>query len=242
MSCDQHDEDALATRGAWNGETGEVIHYYVRMVDVVTQCPSEHELSDEVLERNPNATDLISKEAQVSLNATGLPMLGPIASSALEHWAALLRWVTGFHPICREARIGSASGWQTYLHDVESDRPVWTTGGTFVIRGVHAISPEEWQRVQQLASEGKEPPMHVVLLGDAQHCIDVGDYRRALVDLSVACEVYLRSLVINSLPFGVLEEVTRVIEEANINSVRLSPFPGTSHRGIAARVQEVDQG
>jgi hypothetical protein len=67
--------------------------------------------------------------------------------------------------------------------------------------------------------------MHAMLLADAKHCIDVGDHRRALVDLSVACEVYLRTTVLNALPPGLLEEAVRLIEEANINQFLAHMFP-----------------
>jgi len=221
---DSHDEDALATRGAWNSKTGETLYFDIRAVDVITVCQSEVALSDAVLTKHPNAYELIDKGTQTVLNSIA-GTAAVLASSAFEYWISLLRWVTGFHRIGREVRVGSESGWSTYLHDSATEKPVWIEGQTIVVQGVHAVTADQWQRVHSHALAGDEPPMHIVLLNDAKHCTDVGDYRRALVDLSIACEVYLRTVVINSLPSGVLEEAIRLIEEANINQFVAHLFP-----------------
>ena len=65
----------------------------------------------------------------------------------------------------------------------------------------------------------------IVLLQDAKHCIDVDDFRRALVDLCMACEVFLRSTVVDALPLGVQEDAVRLIEEANINQFISHLYP-----------------
>lgn len=221
---DQRDDDALATRGAWNGKTGETICYYVRAVDVTTTCNPAVDLPDGVLTKHPNAYELIEKGTQAKLDSIAKSS-AEVASSAFEYWISLLRWVTGFHRIGREVRVGCESGWSTYLHDSDTDKPVWIQGQTLVIQGVHTVTVDEWQRLNSHSAVGDQPPMHTVLLDDAKHCIDVGDYRRALVDLSVACEVYLRTVVLGSLPPGVLEEAVRLIEEANINQYVSHMFP-----------------
>jgi hypothetical protein len=221
---DQHNDDALAVRGAWNSKTGEAIYFHIRAVDVVTTCQPEIDLPDAVLQRQPNAYDLIDKGNQARLNAIA-GEAADVASSAFEYWISLIRWVTGVHGVGRELRVGYTSGWSTYLHDCATDKPVWAGSATIVVHGVHSISDEEWRRVQAHAAARLEPPLHANLLADAKHCIDVGDYRRALVDLSVACEVYLRTAVLDALPPGVLAEAVRVIEEANINQFVSHLFP-----------------
>lgn len=225
---DQHDEDALATRGAWNGNTGETLYFHVHAVDVLATSRSEVDLPEGVFAQHPNAYDLIQKDAQATLNEIAGEAT-TVASAAFDYWIALARWVTGFHRIGREARVGSETGWSTYLHDRATDKPVWIQSMVIAVQGVHTVTADEWQSMLSHALAGREVPMHIVLLGDAEHCIDVGDYRRALVDLSVACEVYLRTSVLDSLPDGVLEPAVRVIEEANINQFVAHMFPALLH-------------
>ena len=67
--------------------------------------------------------------------------------------------------------------------------------------------------------------MHFILLSESRHNADLGDLRRAIVDVSVACEVYLRSSVLGALPSGILAEAVMQIENANINQFVSHMFP-----------------
>ena len=221
---DSHDENALAHRGAWNSKTGEAIYYVIHMVDVLTTCASEVELPPEVLIKHPNAYELIDKTTQDSLNLIANETEA-VAVSGFEYWVSLLRWVTGSYSICRATRVGSSSGWSTYLHDSLTEKPVWIASQTFVVHGYRTVTGGDWARVQQLSAIAEEPPIYAVLHGDALDCLEFGDYRRALVDLSVACEVFLRTYVLRSLPAGVPVKVMRLIEEANINQFVSHLFP-----------------
>lgn len=221
---DRFDERALASPGAENARTGEVLHYYVHAVDVTTDCQAEVALPEVVLQRTPNAFDHIEASMQDRLNAIS-GKASANASSAFEYWIGLVRWLTGFHRIGRELRVGNDSGWGTYLQDRATAKPVWRPGMTVSIARAEVVTANHWQKVQLHAASGEDPPMHLTLLADAKHCIDLGDYRRALVDLSIACEVYLRTTVLNALPEGVLAEAIRLIEEANINQFVTHMFP-----------------
>lgn len=218
------DENALADRGAWDANTGEAIYYVIRKVDVLVTCAPLVELPPEVLLQHPNAYDLIDNKTQTSLNSISKEA-EVVAVSGFNYWVSLLRWVTGSHSICREARVGSSSGWSTYLHDCLTEKPVWIATQTIVVKGFRTVTGADWARIQQLSATEREPPIYQVLLGDALDCIEFGDYRRALVDLSVACEVFLRTHVLRSLPAGVMEEAMRLIEEANINQFVSHLFP-----------------
>lgn len=221
---DIHDDNALATRGAWNSNSGEVLHYIVRAVDVHVDANSDISVPAEVLQRRPNAYELIPSGIQEELKQTATKCT-ECADSAIEYWVSLLRWVSGSHRICRDARVGNSSGWATYLADSATGSDVWTHGQTFVISGYATVTERAWAKVNELAVAGVDPPIYAVLLGDALDCVDNGDFRRALVDLSVSCEVFLRTRVIASLPPGTSPQVTRMIEEANINQLVVRLFP-----------------
>jgi hypothetical protein len=220
---DSHDELAVASCNCWN-QAGEPVYYRIHAVDVTTTCPTEAALPDAVLNQAPNAYKLLDEDTQKKLDGI-VDAVVPTALSAFEYWASLLRWVTGFHLICREYRAGSASGWSSYLQETDSQKSVWIGRTTIFYEVVHRLSPEEWLRIQSHAEAGERPPMHIVLFHDARHCIEVGDFRRALVDLSVACEVYLRTTAVEALPTGVPLEAIRIIEDANINQFVSHLFP-----------------
>lgn len=219
-----HDEDARACRGAWNSNTGETIYFFIRSVDVCVEVSTEVAVPSEVLERNPNAYELISDEQQKTLNSIAEGCAAQ-SRSAFEYWVSLLRWVSGTHEICRHVRVGNESGWSTYLLDADTKKEVWIRSQTIVLGSCRTVTEAVWEKVSQLALAGESPPIYSILYGDALDCIDVADYRRALVDLSVACEVFLRSRVIASLPTGTSDQVSRLIEETNINQLVAHLFP-----------------
>ena len=54
---------------------------------------------------------------------------------------------------------------------------------------------------------------------DAVEHIRLGDLQRAAVDMAVACECYLRTLVTNSLPIGLKKSLGDYVDDANIRIV-----------------------
>ena len=221
---DAHDEDARACRGAWNINTGETIYFVIRSVDVCVEATTEVPVTSEVLDRHPNAYELISDEQQNTLNLI-VEACSAQSQAAFEYWISLLRWISGSHKICRHVSVGNSSGWSTYLLDAATEKKVWIHSQTIVVEGYRTITDAVWEKVSQLALARESPPIYSILYGDALDCIDDADYRRALVDLSVACEVFLRSRVIASLPSGTSDQVSRLIEEANINQLVAHLFP-----------------
>lgn len=219
-----HDEQALAVKGSWKAVTNEVIYYEIRAVDVTVEIVDEVDISSEVLNRNPNAIDIINADTQNKLDSLANDY-GQVSKIAFEYWVSLLRYVSDSHQICRDLSIGRESGWSTYLMEVNSSKEVWASGTTLLIYKDELITEKIWEKVCELAEKNKIPPLHTTLLSDALDCIDNSDYRRALVDLCVSCEVFLRGCVIANLPKDTSEQVTRVIEEANINQFVSHLFP-----------------
>lgn len=83
-------ESARTCRGAWNDNTGETIYFVIRSVDVCVEAQPEVVLSNEVLERHPNAYELISGEQQKTLNLVA-DRCSTQAQEAFEYWVSLLR-------------------------------------------------------------------------------------------------------------------------------------------------------
>lgn len=224
MDSVKDSDDSCATKGAYRASTGEVIYYHIHNVDVLTECPSEIELPDIVLTKNANAYDEIDKDKQAALDSI-ITTARASAVSTFEYWISLLRWINGSPSIGREERVGNESGWGTRLYDRETRKVVWLEGMYIEVEGVNEVTTQHWVQVQANAKCQNRPPMHVSLLHDAIHCMHVGDYRRAIVDLSIACEVYLRTTIVMSLPVGVQTQAMRLIEEANINQFVSQLFP-----------------
>ncbi|KAF5428874.1 hypothetical protein C5S36_16215, partial [Candidatus Methanophagaceae archaeon] len=146
-----------------------------------------------------------------------------IAEKAFEYWIRIVRWV------CDDSRIGRDKvenyriGWSTALIDAESDTRVWLFGPTFYALGYKTLSVEEWQEIQ--SKLGSQPPIYVEFKHDAEENIRLGDYRRSLVDLAIACEIFLRFAVLQRIPVELNTKQTADIEEANVRQYIEKFFP-----------------
>lgn len=219
-----HDDEGLAVKGSWKADTNEVIYYGIKSVDVTVEVADEMDISNEVLKRNPNAVDIIDTDSQTTLDSLAKEY-GEISKIAFEYWVSLLRYASRSHRICRNISIGSESGWSEYLMEADSGKRIWVSGLDVIIYKEEVITDQIWEKVCKYAEINKIPPLHLTLLSDALDCIDNSDYKRALVDLCVSCEVFLRGSVITNLPKDTSEQVKRVIEEANINQFVSHLFP-----------------
>jgi DNA polymerase III delta prime subunit len=90
-----------------------------------------------------------------------------------------------------------------------------------------AVSLQEWQDIQQKLSTQSYPPTYIEHKHDAEEYIELGDYRRALVDLATACELFLRTVVLRSLPDGLGPNLREAIEQDNISQYFNRFFPKT---------------
>lgn len=221
---EKSDEFRKAEFNTWNSKTGEPIYYVIRLVDVLVDDVQDIELPSEILNRHPKAIDLVNKDQERELDSA-VTRCGVKAEAAFNYWISLLRWVSDAHRIGRYARVDNSSGWSTNLIDQVSERRVWLGTVCFAVEPETPITKEAWLRVCELAFRGISPPIYSELYHDALDCIDAGDYRRALIDLSVSCEVFLRSCVLDTLPSDLSESARNLIELANVSQYFSHLFP-----------------
>jgi len=227
-SIDQVDRgkgyDEVASVGARRAVDNEPLEFNIHKVDVEVSIPIIVSVPSEVLDRPANAYDLFSDEEQNRLNKVA-EQHQSIAEKAFEYWIRVTRWV------CDDSRIGRdrvedfRSGWSTYLIDVERNTKVWIQGHVFYVSKYKTLKPEEWQEIQLRLSNGSQPPIYVELKHDAEENMRLGDYRRSLVDMAMACETFLRFAVLQKLPVELNIKLAAYIEEGNISQYISKFFP-----------------
>jgi hypothetical protein len=194
----------------------EPLEFHIHKVDVEVSIPNIVSVPAEALDRPPNAYDLFSDEEQKRLSKIA-EQHQSVAEKAFEYWIRVTRWV------CDDSRIGQdqvedfRSGWGTYLIDTERNTGIWTPGHTIYVSKYKSLNLEEWREIQSKLSENSQPPIYVELKYDAEEHIRLGDYRRSLIDMAIACETFLRISVLQSLPKDLNPKLSVYIEEANIN-------------------------
>ena len=208
----------VASVGTRRAADNEPLEFYIHMVDVEVSIPGTLSIPSELLNRPPNTPEVLKLDKVAEQYQL-------IAENAFEYWIRIVRWV------CDDSRIGQnkvenyRSGWGTDLIDAECDTEVWAPVQRFYALGYKVLSVEEWKEIQSKLSLGSQPPIHVEFRYDAEENIRLGDYRRSLVDMAIACELFLRFAVLQRLPRELNTKLTAYIEKANISQYIDHFFP-----------------
>jgi len=79
--------------------------------------------------------------------------------------------------------------------------------------------------VSDALEDGLKPPVFNDLMFDGEEHLKTGDLQRAVVDLAVACESFMRIMVMQQLPDNLSDALRKYIDEANIRQVLNHFFP-----------------
>lgn len=225
------EEEERATRAtvfSWRENEGDKIPLEVAIesVDVTIQSIEDVTIPKEALDNPPKLYDLFSEQQQEHLNNLA-SRYGTIAEEAFDLWVRTLRWKTNYGAIGRSEIQGSSSGWSTYLLDPISQKRFWAAPHIMTLSSIPSIDRTTWDKVQFALQSRLEPPVYYDLMFDAVEHIEISDLQRAVVDMAVACEAYMRKAVMQRLPQALSQNVYRYIDEANIRQVLNHFFPDT---------------
>lgn len=208
--------DDVATISIRRSSDDEPIEITIHKVDVEVTADFSFPIPPDALTRNANAFDLFSEDQQKQLE-TAADRHQERAEGAFQYWIRIMRWTCDDYRIARDSVSGFSSGWSTDLVDVETEHRVWGQCLTSCVPGSRRVNKAEWTKVQEKLTAGLLPPIYIELMHDAQAQLDLGDYRRALLDMAVACETYLRTIVLRGLPAALNAKLVGYIEEGNIS-------------------------
>jgi len=198
----------------------------IKSVDVQVDLGEVVTLPEEVLTRQPNPVDLLSKEQQTQLDKI-MNSHTDFADEAFDRWIRILRWKSGNGSIARPEIHGLDSGWGTHLLDSATKQRFWRSGVTVTVYLDHAITLQIWHDVEATIKQRQESPVYVDLMFDGIEQFKVGNLQQSVVDLAVACEAFMRTRVMQNLPKGLSATVVKYIDEAPIRQVQERFFKDT---------------
>ncbi|WP_198118383.1 hypothetical protein [Massilia rhizosphaerae] len=218
--------DQIASRSAYRVIEGiEVpLYYHVHKVDVEVNLGAVATLNPAVLTQHCNAYELVTPDVQEQLNSYCVNHQ-VLAAQAFEYWLSVLRWTSDNYSIGRYEVTENNSGWSTYLHDVASNRKIWI--GTTVIKvpGSKPFSIENWRKSALRLRKGAKAEPYITILHEAEEYLDRGEYRRSLIDMAVATELYIRRIVMSRLPETLNSYLIDKIERVGISEFSEKIFP-----------------
>ncbi len=190
----------------------------VSSVDVITDIGKVVQVPNDWLlqERFPQAE--LSTE-QIDYTYKLLEEHEGLAKRGFDLWARTLRWKSGHGDIGRQEVEGIITGYHTRLFIKDTNKHMLQSGIRMIGRIDAPVNLVQWEEAQKALQSGIQPPIYIELYYDGLEQIWIGEYRRAVTDLAVACETYLRTRVMNSLPNGLNEPIKYYIDSSNINQV-----------------------
>lgn len=210
----RYDEVATA-KSRWS-KTKEPIAYSLFKVDLEIDVPDSIDVPDEALTNPPKQFKHYS-EAQKKIVDDICEQHSGIAERAFEYWLDVMRWISGNALIGQPIFEGFKSGWSTYLKDSQTNHDVWASTVVISIHGEKEVTKEHWEKAAKHLQNGDKIPMHLRFLHDAKTSVRNGQYEKAIIEIAMACEIYLRYEVFEFIPDNTPSEITKYIEEANIN-------------------------
>jgi hypothetical protein len=179
---------------------------------------------EKALESNSMSYDNFENDMHLELEKTADQHL-ILAAEAFEYWLSVMRWATRNHRIGQSQVITNRTGWSTYLKDRESDKRIYATTQSFVL-GIDAeVTEQQWNEVQKILNQNLQVPIHTALFHDALWTFEQGDFRRAIIDLCVSVETYLRKSVWSRLPTAIDSGIRVEIEKIAIYKYLDKFFP-----------------
>ena len=208
--------DNVASISSWRADTEEPLSYEVLKVDVEIVVKTQLSVPPEALERPPKQFEYFSSE-QTRAGDDVCAQYSEIADRAFQYWLGVLRWATDYALIGQPEISGPDSGWSTYILETSTNHRVWA--GTTVIRvqSHTEVTKDHWDKASKRLVSGEEVPMHLRFLQDAETSTKNEQYEKAILELAMACEIYLRYSVFEFIPESTHFELKTYIEEANIN-------------------------
>lgn len=191
---------------------------------VLVYLPKQLALPEQLIQRSPNALDLLTQPQQELLDQTA-EFLVKLADDAFDYWARVVRWKSMNSALGRPRIASSTIGPGPYLVDCETKKRIWVTGVRFTIHGLPAVNKEAWDAAQSVLMHGLVVPVHMDLFFDAMEHMKLGDYNRTVVDCAMACETFMRSLVSTNLLAPTAPEIRALLEEVNIRQIMKKAFP-----------------
>lgn len=208
--------DDVARLAAYREDPKVPLIYGVFKVDVEIAIPDKINIPEEALSKPPKQIAYFSEVQKRTANSV-CQEYSELAQRAFQYWLEIIRWVSECAFIGQPKISDHKSGWSTYIIDVATDHRVWAESSGITIYHNPELTKEHWNKALGHLQNGDSIPMHLRFLHDAKASTKNGQYEKAIIELAMACEIYLRYSVFELIPESTPASMKTYIEEANIN-------------------------
>lgn len=193
------------------------LEYSIDKVQVMVTLKEEKiDIPEQAFRGNNIDHSCFTREQQTQMDCT-LKKYSDISQRAFLYWLDMLRWESGNSSIGKEQAFSNQSGWSTYLVSGNIEKRIYSSVDTITIMLTEPLGIALWMILQKKVSSNIEFPMYMKFMFDAKESMRLNYPERAIVELALSCENYLRYSVFKLLPENLRDDFVEYIEEANIN-------------------------
>jgi hypothetical protein len=209
--------DQIARVSSSRADTKEPLSFRIYNVDLEIEIPDLVSVPEEALTKPPKQIEYFSQDQKEVVDNI-IKTQSLIAERAFDYWLGIIRWSSGSALIGQPEISSVKSGWATYIKDASTNNDVWMGPLMFTSRIFKTwVEDKHWKIAADHLNLGDELPLHMRFLHDAEASVSSGHHKKSILELAMACEVYLRYSVFEFIPKDMPQELKTYIEEANIN-------------------------
>jgi hypothetical protein len=219
-------DDTSATWGYYRVIDGKDTPQQIKIHEIIVrvQLIERINVAPEMMTRPPNAFELMSEAEQSILNQTAEDA-HEFAKEAFAHWTAVVRWVSRKFTIGRPFVSFGSIIHTPVLRVAENDHRIWAPPTVISVNGTPTLTQDIWDRAKENLNRSEPVPQYISLLQDAEYYAECNDYRRSIIEVAIACEIFLRQKVIESLPTTLSKNLSTAVEELNVSQYINKHFP-----------------
>ena len=177
---------------------------YKRQVEIAV--PEPISVPEEALSNPPKQFEHFSEEQKKSADGV-CNQHSELAEKAFQYWLEMIRWASGAALIGQPSISGFESGWSTYLMESATNHRVWASPIMLTVYREYEVTKEHWEIAAEHLRNSDELPMHLRFFHDAVTSTRHGQYKKAIIEIAMACEIYLRYAVFEFIPERTPEEL-----------------------------------
>jgi len=213
-------EDERATVTKRLADNGAATRVEISSLDIQVKNPGKITVPVEMLNSNCNAYDLADESLTEELESR-IFKYQHIVNEAINVWLRCLRWKRNDWRVGRNgSNVGQyVDASQVNLINRESDEKIWHGPLHYTLPGCAAISRECWNATESLLKNNETSPVYYDLLFDSEAHLNDGEIKRALVEVAMAAEIFIRTIVENRIPEDLNRKIKDYVDRVSIRTV-----------------------
>ena len=209
-----------ASVSARSTETDEISRAEVLSLDISMVNKGRVTVPVEILSENCNAYGVASDDLQTELENKIIGHQSTL-NEAIDKWLRCLRWR---NLDWRAGRYTSKVSWHVdasdiYLINREDNKKIWSGTLQYRVPGCKAISLECWNETETFLEDKGMSPVYYDLLFDSEAHLEYGELKRSLVEVAMAAEIFIRTLVEENIPVTLNSRIKEHLERVPIRTV-----------------------